>query len=126
MRDLDNVARLLERERALSQQFLVDPENAPKNDLHKIRSSIAQRVSEPFACLAVALVGVSMGVQARRKGRTSLFSTGLGVLVLYYAMVTVSEPTSLRELSTFIMRAWIPNLMLMALGVGLLWRVDRA
>lgn len=94
-------------------------------ELHKVRYELAQRVSTPFTPLAIALIGAPLGVRARRKGRTSLFSIGFGIILLYYVLLTVSAPTSLSDLSTYVMRAWIPNLMLIGLGFLLFWRADR-
>ncbi|MFP6583509.1 MAG: LptF/LptG family permease [Candidatus Hydrogenedentota bacterium] len=125
-RSLANLSTMMNLESDLSMDYAQNSQRADKEELRQLRRDIAKRISEPFACLAVALVGAPLGVHARRKGRTSLFSVGLGVLVLYYALVTVAEPTGLRDLSTFIARAWIPNVVLMGIGIVLLWRVDRA
>lgn len=95
-----------------------------RRELHKVRYEVAQRVSTPFTPLAIALVGAPLGVRARRKGKTSLFGVGFGVLLVYYALLTVSTPTGLSDLSTYVMRAWSPNIMLVGLGLVLFWRAD--
>lgn len=124
--DLQSLSKMLDRERALAELEQHNGESADPGTLRKLRQNIAHRLCDPFACLAVALVGTPMGVQARRKGRTSLFGVGLSVLVLYYTLVTLVEPSGVVPLGTSIALAWIPNLVLMAIGLGLLWRVDRA
>ncbi|HIA47698.1 MAG TPA: YjgP/YjgQ family permease [Candidatus Hydrogenedentes bacterium] len=96
-----------------------------RRELHKVRSVLAERVNSPFTPAAIALIGAPLGVRARRKGKTSLFSVGFGIILLYYALLTISAPTSLSDLSTYVFRAWVPNLMLVGLGLFLFFRADR-
>ena len=120
-----NLAELFEYEKYITEH--VDdgePDITPK-ELHKVRYEIAQRASTPFTALAIALIGAPLGVRARRKGKTSLFSIGFGVMLLYYTLMTVAIPTSLSDLSTYLVRAWLPNLMLITMGLVLFWKADR-
>lgn len=94
----------------------------------KERREITDRVSLPFAVLAVSFVGAPLGVRAargRRGTRVQLFTAGLGVLLAYYLLRAGLEPNGMPDLSTLIVRAWIPNVVLTVAGVTLLARVDR-
>lgn len=123
------LAGLLESERALAQQFEHSSGLGSRMGLVKERQEIADRVSLPFAAFAVSLAGVpfALGSVGRRRGsRARLFFAGLGVLVVYYLSRGVLEPRSLHDLDDYVLRAWIPNVVLIALGGFLLWRLDRS
>lgn len=130
MEELDeyeaSLSSMLREERRITEARAKRADPGVGTTLRRVRRGIGERIADPFAAFAVALVGAPLGVQARRKGRTSLFSVGLGVMVVFYALKTVSDPSGLASLSEFIVRAWIPNLVLMTVGVVLLWRADRA
>ena len=120
-----NFSGLMKHERETSELHQAYPQAGHGAELHKTRSEMAERLGFPFAAIAIALIGAPLGVQARQRGKSSLFSMGFIVMVLYYTLLTVAEPTSNSELHEYIIRAWIPNLVLMALGVLMLWKVDR-
>lgn len=120
-----NLAGLLKHEQSTTKAHNATPKNSLAAELHKTRGEIANRLSLPFAVIAIALVGAPLGVQARQRGKSSLFSMGFGVMVIYYTLLTLAEPTSNSELHEYILRAWIPNIALMAIGVLMLWKVDR-
>lgn len=120
-----NIQDLLKIERELSQSQEATSQNNHSSEIHQFRGELAKRFSIPFAAIAIALIGAPLGVQARQRGKSSLFSMGFGVMVLYYTLLTVAEPTSMSDLHEYILRAWIPNLVLMGLGVAMLWKVDR-
>ena len=94
-------------------------------DLLKTRREIAERLSLPFACLAVSLAAAPLGARAKRSGRSYTFAVGFAIILTYYVLHVLVEPKSLNPLSVTILRYWIPNLVLGAAGVVFLWRVDR-
>ncbi len=120
-----NLTGLLKHEKSTADIHKANPQSGLADELHKTRGEIANRLSLPFAVIAIALVGAPLGVQARQRGKSSLFSMGFGVMVVYYTLLTIAEPTSNSELHEYILRAWIPNLVLMGIGALMLWKVDR-
>lgn len=119
---------LLAAERRYTQEYETNPTYGLGRQLLKIRHEIADRLSLPFATLALACVGaplVAGSSQPRRSGRLRFFGAGLVVLLSYYVLRTMLETGSLRTLETSVLRVWIPNLVLFALGGLLFWRVGR-
>ncbi|MEX2015581.1 MAG: LptF/LptG family permease [Candidatus Hydrogenedentales bacterium] len=117
--------QLIESEAALAAQYEADESGVIKEELRKERSEIAHRLAMPFAALAVVVVGAPVGVRARRAGASYAFAAGLLIIAGYYAIQVGLEPKVLRSMSTHILNAWVPNLVLFLAGVILIWRVDR-
>jgi lipopolysaccharide export system permease protein len=95
------------------------------SDLRSVRLEIAERMSYPLASLAVAFVAAPLGARAQRRGRSYSFAVGAGVFLCYYLMMVVFVPRSLGGLWETVARALAPNLVLIAVGLGLLRGVDR-
>lgn len=121
-----SISRLFAEERRMTAVVSEVSDRSTRNELRRLRQDIGERIADPFAALAVAMVGAPMGVQARRKGRTSLFSAGFGVMIGYYAIRSLAGTPELTGMSETISRALIPNLVLVSIGLFLLWRADRA
>lgn len=96
-----------------------------KLELLKQRRDIADRLSMPFACLAVTFAAAPLGARAKRSGRSFTFAAGFLIMTVYYVLQMVMEPASLQALPVVVLRAWVPNLLFLLLGLGLVWRVDR-
>jgi CDP-diglyceride synthetase len=75
--------------------------------------------------LAVTLVAAPLGVRARGAGRSYTFAAGFSILLIYYVLGTVMDPKSLHSLGSVLLRTSVPNLVLSAAGIALVWRVDR-
>ena len=80
----------------------------------------------PFACLAFGLVGVPLGLIVRRGGRMVGLGVGLGVITLYYVLLTVGEKIAVRTsvLPPFL-GAWLPNILTCVMGIILITRTIR-
>lgn len=120
-----NLINMSRYERELHALNEADDPKKDRRELHKTRRELAQRISTPFTVAAIALIGAPLGVRAKRKGKTSLFGIGFAIILVYYVILSVSVPTSLSNLSTYVLRAWAPNLMLIALGLILFTKADR-
>jgi len=94
-------------------------------DLRKERGEIAERLSLPFACLAVSLAAAPLGARAKRSGRSYTFAVGFAIILTYYVLQMLLAPKSLCSLPVVILRYWVPNFVLGAAGIVFLWRVDR-
>lgn len=94
-------------------------------DLAKTRWDIAERTAIPFSCFAVCLAAAPLAVRNRGGGRSYAFVVGLVVLGAYFLLFQAMQPTGLHSLPTMLIKAWTPNLVLMAAGLYFLWQVDR-
>ena len=124
-RNARSLAELLDGERALSEEYQRARTDSAKTRLRKERNEIAERVSLPFAALAVAFVGAPLGVRSRRTGRSHTFATAFCIILVYYLMQMAFDTNAVKMLRTVILNAWVPNLAVMLAGAVLLWRVDR-
>ena len=119
------VQQLVERQQALEEEYRTTPSELALGELRKTRQETADRLSLPFACLAVSFAAAPLGARAKRSGRSYTFAAGLAIVLSYYVLKLVMEPRSLHSLPVVMMRAWGPNVALCLVGMWLLWRVDR-
>jgi len=99
--------------------------NEVGKNLRKLRREIAERICLPFACLAVALMAAPIGARAKRSGRSYTFAVGFCIATVYYVFHLWTEIKSVQPLPLVIGVACLPNLVFIAVGLGLVWRVDR-
>jgi LPS export ABC transporter permease LptG/LPS export ABC transporter permease LptF len=84
---------------------------------------IQQKFSIPAACLVFGLLGLALGVTARRDGRLAGFAIGLGVVFVYYILMYLAEGLTKGHLLPAVLARWIPNLLLAPVGIAaLVWR----
>ena len=86
---------------------------------------MGNRLAFPLMCLAVAFVAAPVGVRSKRSGRSYTFATGLLILGGYFVLRKMVQPSAVPSVQTALLAAQVPNLVLCAIGLGLLWRVDR-
>lgn len=87
-------------------------------ELHK-------RYALPFTCIVFALIGVPLGIQPHRSGRSYGFILSILILLAYYISLTASEVLALRKIMPTYFAGWIPNLLFSGLGVYLLVKTAR-
>ena len=83
--------------------------NAILVELHK-------KFAVPFTCLFLAFLGAPLGVQNRRSGRHGGFALSLGVLILYYLLVTFSEGMAENGQISAAVAVWSPTVLLALLA----------
>jgi lipopolysaccharide export system permease protein len=87
-------------------------------ELHK-------RYAIPFTCIVFALIGVPLGIQPHRSGRSYGFILSILILLAYYICLTASEILAVRKIMPPYFAGWIPNLLFSGLGVYLLVKTAR-
>jgi LPS export ABC transporter permease LptG/LPS export ABC transporter permease LptF len=86
--------------------------------------TIQQKFSIPAACLVLGLIGVALGVSNRKDGKLAGFVVGIGVIFAYYVVLWTSRAGAISGVLWPGFAPWIANIVLGALGVGLVaWRV---
>ncbi len=78
-----------------------------------------RRFALPFACFVFALVGVPLGIQNQRSGKATGFSLSIGVILIYYIILTASKTLGEKGLVHPAVAVWAPNIILLALGAYL-------
>ena len=75
----------------------------------------------PFACLALGFLGLSLGISTKKGGKTSGFVISLGIIFIYYVMMTASRNMILKSIVSPFWGSWAPTMFLLAIGI-LLYR----
>ncbi|MDD2334952.1 MAG: LPS export ABC transporter permease LptF [Geobacteraceae bacterium] len=89
------------------------------NILRDLRLEFHRRLAFPFACFVFALIGVPLGLQNRRSGKSSGFSVCLAVLLLYYIVLSIGKSLGQRGIVSPAIAMWIPNLLFISMGIYL-------
>jgi lipopolysaccharide export system permease protein len=86
------------------------PSYAPETELHK-------RLSVPFACLILGLIGAPLGIRRSRSGKSAGVAIALLVFLVYY--IILGSATNLAETGTVrpILAYWLPNLAMMLIAL---------
>lgn len=101
-----------------------DPQaSAEQHNLAQVE--IHKRFTIPAACLVFGLFALPLGINSRRGGRASGFALSLGVIVVYYVLLTNGEEASRYGRLPPWLGMWLPNLVLSVLGLYLLLRRNR-
>ena len=104
---------------------LADLESEPpaRRDARQIRAhriEIHKKFALSAAALVLAFLGLPLGLRAGRAGRTGGFAMGLGVILLYYALLTVGEKAAMDGRLPAFLAMWGPDIVLAAAGLVLL------
>ncbi|NTU68466.1 MAG: YjgP/YjgQ family permease [Chlorobiaceae bacterium] len=97
-----------------------------RQEYYGIMIEYHKKFSLAVACATFALVGIPLGVMARRGG----FGVGAGLsllfFVLYWALMIGGEKIAKTGLLTPGVWVWIPDILLSAIGITMLYRLNRS
>jgi len=78
-----------------------------------------RRFSLPFACFVFALVGVPLGIQNQRSGKGAGFSISIGVILIYYVILSAGKTLGQRGVVHPAIAVWAPDIVFLLLGTYL-------
>ena len=84
-----------------------------------------QRFSLPFACLAMGLLALPLGIQPRHSKKGLSIGLGLSFFLVYYVLLAVGVTLGEDGHYPPMLAMWVPNLLIGGIGVFLLIRVAR-
>src|SRR3990170_8059971 len=87
-------------------------------ELHK-------RYAIPFACIVFSLIGVPLGIQPRRSGRSHGFVFSILILLAYYVSLSGFEILAIKKSLPPVLAGWAPNLIFGSFGFYLLVRAAK-
>ncbi|MCC6992318.1 MAG: LPS export ABC transporter permease LptF [Acidobacteria bacterium] len=112
-----------EREMSIAElQGRVAELEAGGHSAHSPRIEIHKKFSIPAACLVFALLGVALGATYQRDGKFVGIARGLAVIFIYYALMWLGQALAQSGYLPPWLAMWLPNLVLGAAGVALMWR----
>jgi len=78
-----------------------------------------RRFALPFACFVFAMVGVPLGIQNHRSGKAAGFSLSIGVILIYYIILSTGKTLAEKGLCNLAVGIWAPNVILLTAGLYL-------
>ena len=81
-----------------------------------------QRFSLPFGTLVFCTLAIPLSLLSQRAIRYTGFSLSILVVLLYYVFMQIGTGLILSGSVPVVLGAWLPNLVLGALGIYLLWK----
>jgi LPS export ABC transporter permease LptF/LPS export ABC transporter permease LptG len=87
----------------------------PENIFLKIE--FYRKFSLPFACIALGLLALSLGISTKKGGKISGFIVSLGIIFIYYTIITASRNMVLKEIISPFWGMWSANIFLLLIGI---------
>lgn len=88
-----------------------------KQPTYAIETELHKRISIPFACLILGLIGAPLGIRRSRSGKSAGVAIALLVFLIYY--IILGSATNLAETGMLrpVLAYWVPNCMMAAAAV---------
>src|SRR5215210_7968599 len=103
---------------------LDDPSAIPEQR-NLARVEIHKKFAIPVACMVFGLFALPLGINNRRGGKASGFALSIGVLILYYVLLSNGEEAARYGRIPAWLAMWSPNILLATAGLFLLVRRNR-
>lgn len=89
-------------------------------DTVSLEVELHKRYAIPFTCIVFGLIGVPLGIQPRRSGRSYGFILSIFIILMYYISLTTSEILAMKKTLPPFLAGWTPNFLFFVFGVYLL------
>jgi lipopolysaccharide export system permease protein len=96
-----------------------------KKQFSSSKTELNKRYSFPLACLTFALVGIPLGVTAQRRETSAGFALSLVTALVYMVFILVGDILSDQPGSYPHLLMWVPNVLFLAIGGVLFFRLSR-
>ena len=104
---------------------LKDDPTATAEQRNLAEVEIHKKFSIPAACLVFGLFALPLGINNRRGGKASGFALSIGVIVLYYVLLSNGEEAARYGRIPGWVGMWAPNVLMAAGGLFLLMRRNK-
>ena len=84
---------------------------------------VHKKFSIPAACIVFVLIGAPLGILARRGSMGAAIGISVGLFIVYWAFLIGGEELSDRGITSPVLAMWLPNILIGAIGLVLLYRV---
>jgi lipopolysaccharide export system permease protein len=106
-------------------QEKIDTLKKNQQDTTHYEIEIHKRYAIPFACIVFGLIGVPLGIQPRRSGKSFGFIFSILILLAYYISLIFFEGLGERKVVSPFLVGWAPNFIFGGLGLYLLIKATR-
>ena len=106
---------------ALPMQALMERAHGP--DAKRYQIELNSRFSFPAACLVLMLVGVPLGLNSRRGGKSSGFVFTILLVFVYYFLSSTGIALGKQNKFPVALAVWSANVLFAGVGIFLLWQM---
>ena len=125
---LQSLLRNAARERKAAESVRISDPGLYNYSLVKARYyeiEFQRRFALPAACLVLAMVGIPLGLSARKGGKSTGFVLTILLVVVYYFFSMIGVQMARQGRMSPWLGSWWGNIFFFLCGLFLLWRVDR-
>jgi lipopolysaccharide export system permease protein len=97
--------------------------SSTQEDIDSYMVEVHKKYAIPSACIIFALIGVPLGALAKRSGVGAGVGLSIGFFILYWIFLIGGEKLADRAVISPFWGMWGGNLLLLAVGIWLTWRV---
>lgn len=83
---------------------------------------IHKKFALPFACLIFSILGLPLGISTRKGGRTTGFTISLGIILIYYILITAGENLVIDGKISPFLGIWGANIIIGLFGLFLFYK----
>ncbi|HEX9119242.1 MAG TPA: LPS export ABC transporter permease LptF [Terriglobales bacterium] len=98
-------------------------DNGPRSRAYAIE--FHRRLALPTACIVLALVGIPLGLSAKKGGKSTGFVLTIGLVFLYYFLSLAGMSMARQGKIAAGPGLWLGNIVFFVAGLFLLWRSER-
>ena len=92
---------------------------------YRLANEIQRRYAFSLACLALAFVGVPLGINAQRRETSTGLAISIVVALGYFLFFAVAEEYQDKSGNAAFILYWLPNLLCLILGIWLFYKAGR-
>lgn len=86
---------------------------------------LSKKFSIPFTCLLFAFLGAPLGIKSSRSGKSGSFGIALGVIMVYYVGLIMTQNLGrVGEIHAYT-SVWIPNIILICVVIYVLYKMQK-
>lgn len=84
-----------------------------------------RRLALPTACLVLVLIGIPLGLSAKKGGKGAGFVLTIILVFIYYFLSIIGVSLARGGKISPVLGVWMANIIFALIGVALLWRTDK-
>ncbi|HKV93493.1 MAG TPA: LptF/LptG family permease, partial [Candidatus Angelobacter sp.] len=84
-----------------------------------------RRLALPTACLVLVLIGIPLGLSAKKGGKGAGFVLTIVLVFIYYFLSIIGVSLARGGKISPVLGVWMANIIFALIGVALLWRTDK-